>query len=321
MRALVAGLIAVAACQHASSDQRSGSGSGSVAVADPWNVDLGEPDAPPTLGDNHERVDKLCPKVTAPYFYRVEKAGAVSYLLGTRHISIPLAKFPDVVRDRIHDAKLVVFELAPDDHGSLAGRPIHLRDALGSADWDRYRALIGRREADAIEHSRPSLAILRAAMLYEDLGAMLEQDVQREAEAAHVPMRGLETAAFQDGVIEHLLDLRMLKGLVEQTKGRDELAEANERELREYCTGADSQPGLSAHDRKEMRAAGYTDAELDAIDDEMIFARNAKWIPELEPLLDAGGAYIAVGAAHLRGPRGVVALLKARGYQVTRVTR
>ena len=90
--------------------------------------------------------------------------------------------------------------------------------------------------------------------------------------------------------------------------------------LREYCTGADSKPGLSDRDRKEMRAAGYTDAELDAIDDEMIFARNAKWIPELEPLLDAGGAYIAVGAAHLRGPRGVVELLKARGYQVTRVT-
>lgn len=308
------------ACQHAPADQKAGSGSAAGSAVDPWAADNVEADAPPSIADNHRRIEKLCPRVTSPYFFRVEKAGAVSYLLGTRHISVPLSKFPDVVRDRIHDAKLVVFELSPDDHDSAETPPIHLRDALGAADWDRYGALVGKRVAAASEHGRPSVAILRAALMYEDLGATLEHDIQHEASVANVPMRGLETVRFQDGVIEHVLDLRMLRGMIEQTKGRDDLADTNEHELRDYCSGADTPPGLSAKDRTEMRAAGYSDAELDAIDSEMVYTRNAKWIPELQPLLDAGGAYIAVGAAHLRGPRGVVALLKAQGYTVTRVT-
>ena len=37
------------------------------------------------------------------------------------------------------------------------------------------------------------------------------------------------------------------------------------------------------------------------------------------PLIDGGGAFIAIGALHLPGETGMIELLKQRGYTVTRV--
>ena len=45
--------------------------------------------------------------------------------------------------------------------------------------------------------------------------------------------------------------------------------------------------------------------------------RNKKWIPKLKPLLDEGGAFIAIGALHLPGDVGVLELLKKEGYKVS----
>jgi uncharacterized protein len=45
--------------------------------------------------------------------------------------------------------------------------------------------------------------------------------------------------------------------------------------------------------------------------------RNRNWIPKIEGYLGSGSVYfVVVGAAHLGGPNGVIALLKGRGYTV-----
>jgi uncharacterized protein YbaP (TraB family) len=50
----------------------------------------------------------------------------------------------------------------------------------------------------------------------------------------------------------------------------------------------------------------------------LLVERNRNWIPKLEALLArrGGKALVVVGAAHLVGPDGLVALLKAKGYTV-----
>lgn len=49
----------------------------------------------------------------------------------------------------------------------------------------------------------------------------------------------------------------------------------------------------------------------------MIEARNRNWIPKIERALHSGHVYFVVaGAAHVGGPNGVLALLRARGYQI-----
>lgn len=52
----------------------------------------------------------------------------------------------------------------------------------------------------------------------------------------------------------------------------------------------------------------------------MIIRRNEQWMPKLAEIIDDGDAFINVGAAHLGGPQGLIALLRARGYQVQAIT-
>ncbi len=49
----------------------------------------------------------------------------------------------------------------------------------------------------------------------------------------------------------------------------------------------------------------------------LLVQRNQNWMPKLEALFSRRGrAFVVVGAAHLVGPDGLIALLKARGYSV-----
>lgn len=48
----------------------------------------------------------------------------------------------------------------------------------------------------------------------------------------------------------------------------------------------------------------------------MVAERNRAWMPNLTRYLDEGHAVVNVGAGHLPGPQGLIALLRSRGYQV-----
>ncbi len=51
----------------------------------------------------------------------------------------------------------------------------------------------------------------------------------------------------------------------------------------------------------------------------MIEQRNVRMLERARPLFDSGSALVAVGAAHLGGPDGLLSALHAAGYTVTRV--
>ena len=310
----VAILLALFACQGSSEPKTNGS------AVDPWSGPRAGSDDAPSLSERHKRADEICPSVKAPYFYKVEKDGQVSYLLGTRHVGVALAKFPAVVLERLHAANRVVFEIAPNDRSRVRPPKIDLQSAVGPTLWMHFRELVGTSAASSVTRASPSRALLQMLMMYEDLGAMLEQQLQAEV-ADKIPMTGLETAAFQDGLIEQLLDLRLLDAAIAVTKTRKELADESRDDLDKYCTGADDNPGLDPMLRTALLASGYTPDDLAHMEDELVFARNADWIPKLETIFATSGAFVAVGADHLKGNRGVVALLAARGYTVTRVTK
>jgi uncharacterized protein YbaP (TraB family) len=319
--------LAIACRGQESSPQRAGSAQlGSAAAGsaqpDPWAIAPAvSPDAPPTLAERHAFAEAACPRVTGPYFFRVEKAGKTSYILGTRHVSVPLSKFPDVVRDKLHAAKLAVFEVAPDDQSSVEREPMSLSKAVGPALWHHYGELVGEDMARTVERGRASSALIMSMVLYEDIGAMLDVEIEHEVANAGIPARGLETAAFQDDLLDRLLDLRMLKVELEQTKDRHEIEQDSHDDLAQYCAGTDDSPGTDDKSRAMFMRGGYTKDEIDHMDDLMVFQRNAKWIPELEPLFAKGNVFVAVGADHLIGDKGVVALLRGRGFTVTRITQ
>jgi len=295
-----------------------------TATPDPWAAPAAVSDDPPDFGTVHALADKACPRVTRPYFFRVERAGAVSYFLGTRHIGVPLAKLPAGVTRQLRAAKLVVFETPPDtDDESTADTPgeVPLPELLGPELWARYRKLVGTAAADALAHARPSAALITMTAVYEDKLAMLDVEIADLVRGAHIPTQGLETHAFQDALIEELMDVRMLRATVRTTPDRGALEREALRDLAEYCAGRDHDPGTDARTRKQLHAGGFSDTDIARLDDKLVFARNRDWIPKLEPLLAGGGVVVVVGADHLIGPRGVLAMLAARGWKTTRVTQ
>jgi uncharacterized protein YbaP (TraB family) len=320
-------VIAVASCR---SDDRKTSrapdpANGSAAVApttpDPWaSSDKGHDDDPPSLAARHARADKICPRVVKPYYYRVEKAGHTAYILGSRHLGVGVSKFPPGVAAQFKAATLAVFETPPDDGSdSGVGQVIDLRAALGGTDWHRLQELLGKDAADSLVQAAPATAFLQVSMLFEDPTALLDIELEQTAQAAHIPTGGLESDAFQGEVLARLLDLRALRAEIEQTKDRGELDHDSEDDLAKYCEGTDDNAGQSESDRAKLRAAGYSDKELTEMEEELVYRRNAKWIPELEQIFSKGSPFVVVGCDHLKGPRGVVALLRGKGFKVTRL--
>ena len=52
----------------------------------------------------------------------------------------------------------------------------------------------------------------------------------------------------------------------------------------------------------------------------LLVARNRAWLPKIEALFSRPRhAFVVVGAAHLVGPDGLLAMLKAKGYQLVQM--
>lgn len=49
---------------------------------------------------------------------------------------------------------------------------------------------------------------------------------------------------------------------------------------------------------------------------DLLIKRNKNWIPKIVDASNKSASFFAVGAAHLGGPQGVIALLKEKGYQL-----
>ena len=117
---------------------------------------------------------------------------------------------------------------------------------------------------------------------------------------------GLESAAFQIGLIDDLSESDQESMLRQSLKEMDLLDKGLEQIVRAWSAG-DVQ-SLEALLLNSMR-------EYPAVYQRIIVDRNRLWVPEIEKMIEQGeSTLIVVGAGHLVGKDGVVELLKARGY-------
>jgi uncharacterized protein YbaP (TraB family) len=122
------------------------------------------------------------------------------------------------------------------------------------------------------------------------------------------PVQGLETAEFQISRFDTLSLPQQERMLADTLKGLD-TEMANITKLVAAWKSGDSATveRLVVEDLKD-------DPQMY---ERLLVERNRNWMPKLEPLLKRPGhAFVVVGAAHLVGPDGLLAMLKAKGYQV-----
>lgn len=296
-------------------------GSATPPTDDPWGKDpVSDPNDPPDVSETKAIADKACPTVKAPFFFKLSKNNKTSFILGSRHLGVPLSKMPPKVKETILKASLVVFETPPGDEGE--GKPGDggsLADKLGPKLWGKYKTLVGDKTAAGVENQKPSVALLMMMMLYEDKTSALDMEIEQVASEAKIKTGGLESSAFQENLLEELLDVRMLKATIEGTPDRKTIEKDSFDDLAEYCAGTDDSPGMDARTIKQMKDAGYTDAELKRMDEKLLDERNLRWIPQLEKMFATGNVFVVVGADHLSGAKGVIKLMTAKGFKAERI--
>jgi uncharacterized protein YbaP (TraB family) len=126
------------------------------------------------------------------------------------------------------------------------------------------------------------------------------------ATKAGKPIAGLETAAFQIGLMDQLSASDQESMLRQSLREMDLLDKALDEIVRSWAAG--DVPALEQLLLKAMR-------EYPAVHQKVVVDRNRRWLPEIERLIKGGeSALVVVGAAHLVGKEGVIELLKERGY-------
>ena len=116
---------------------------------------------------------------------------------------------------------------------------------------------------------------------------------------------GLETLAEQMAIFDNLSDEQQVRMVMEGVRSTNESIEITTSLMKLYAT--------QEIDSLYM----MIDSEGGVIKDEQsVFLdnRNNNWVPQIETLIKNNRTFIAVGAAHLGGPNGVIRLLEARGY-------
>jgi uncharacterized protein len=272
-------------------------------------------------------------------FWKIEKPGLVaSYLYGTFHASdARLLRVADRTRDTLAKARVLATELG-DISGlaklqmgiKAAARGLHtdgdtlavIGDAGQRASVER---LLAQRHIDAKTASHMDLWMLISLFAMpacelerQKSGAeIVDMHLVTLAKEAKIEIAGLETIDEQLDLIASLEPGVAAKLLVSMA-ARPDLVEDGYATMIGLYQASRVGAALSA-----LAAAVRMSPEDVALNKALIAwlveKRNVVMRDRMKPLLEAGGAFIAVGAAHLPGETGLVALLRQEGYAVTRL--
>ena len=143
----------------------------------------------------------------------------------------------------------------------------------------------------------------------------LDTYFQTEAIRKNKKAEGLETAEFQFNLLYKGTPLRrQAELLVCSINNIDNEVEKHKR-LTEYFMKQYLDAMLKLNEERQNDACDPLPGEEDA----MIYNRNKDWAEKLPAIMKAAPTFVAVGAFHLPGEKGVLNLLKKKGYTVEAV--
>jgi uncharacterized protein YbaP (TraB family) len=269
----------------------------------------------------------LAPMSAHPALWIVRGRKGTAYLFGSIHVLPQQVDWrTKEINAAIARADVFVFELPvnedPQPHiqdyvqtrGTLPPGQ-HLRDMLSPKAREAFDHEIARLPVPAasFDRMRPWLAdvtidVLDMQIQHYSPQAGIEEQLKKEVAARAKPVIGLETVDQQLALLvpdDPKIELQNFESDLEHAK------EDNDKigPLLDAWMQGDTRAlaRLTAADMKD-----YPQLRKVLIED-----RNSAWVKKIAALLDDNKTYfIAVGAAHLVGPRGVPALLRKQGLKV-----
>jgi uncharacterized protein YbaP (TraB family) len=140
----------------------------------------------------------------------------------------------------------------------------------------------------------------------------VEESLMRVTKEQKEEVYGLETIEDQMGVFDGIPDEVQMDELMKSVKDK---FVRDKKELTEMYAVYKSKD-IDAMHEMTMTSENKTTADYQ---DVLLNNRNANWIPKIESIAKENPTFFAVGAAHLGGDKGVIALLRKKGYKVEAV--
>jgi hypothetical protein len=247
------------------------------------------------------------------------------YLAGSVHaLRAGDATLPDAIETAYRDAEAIVMEIDLDDvdevamqqwlleHGTFRdGRT--LRMALGEKRYERAAEAAQRLglPIEGLQMFEPwavamTLMQLELTRLGLDPQIGVEKQLERRAAADRKEILGLETAEQQLGILDALGEADQARFLELTVEEAEEMPRQLDALLRAWRNGDTA--ALEALLLAEYRA-------FPSLFGPLVTERNRRWIPRILALLDDERDYlVVVGALHLVGSEGVLALLARKGH-------
>lgn len=263
---------------------------------------------------------------TSGLFWRVSRPGIPdSHVLGTIHVPDPrVSAVPDDVRKALEGSRVLATELVlrvVGDHlpdAEFLDPPQRLDTLLGAARFADLQRTLEARDvaAETIWRLKPWAALLRLTESAGTASASLDDNLYALARARRLPVRTLESADEQLCAFDAIPLDSQVALLLDALGHPADRTDARERALRSYLAGdlaalaalppaARRDPALAPH---------YRALAKHLIVDRTVVMHHGLFVP-----LRAGGVFVAVGASHLYGDKGLLALLRADGYRITRL--
>jgi hypothetical protein len=268
-------------------------------------------------------------KFTKGLLWRVSKAGvAPSYVFGTIHVADPrVLELPDPVSAALARAKRYYTESFQGEREAIRfleagqfddGR--RLEPLIGAGAYAKVVEMLRERQVpdEVIARLKPWAALANFTVTPDDYEKLtLDQKLVEVARERNLRVLSLEGAEEQISVFDRIpLDtqVELLKHALDH---RDELAAMVEPTIRAWMNrdlAGIHIASTRAAERYPEVAGHYRILFQRVVENRSIVMAHRLFMP-----LREGGAFVAVGANHLYGAGGMLALIEKQGYRVERV--
>lgn len=263
---------------------------------------------------------------TRSFGWKVTAAQGAIYLIGSVHL-LPKDAYPlnASIESAYKDSDLLVEEVDLAEMNPTAQMNMLSRGMQPSSQpLDKVlspstMALLTRKAADlglpvdVVKQFKPwMIAITVESMQWQKAGfdpeLGLDKHFYNQAQSDNKPVQGLETVDYQISRFDEMpIDLQDHL-LAETLKSIDTEQASMAKLIAAWRSG----------DVKTVEGIVLKDLQQEPVlYQRLLVERNRNWLPKLDALLARRGrALVVVGAAHLVGPDGLLALLRAKGYRV-----
>ena len=269
---------------------------------------------------------------TRSFLWKASKGQGVVYLVGSVHmLTADFYPLAPALEDAFKDSDLLVEEadlsemLSPTTQFSLLQRGMlpsgqTLDKVVSPATLALVNAHVGvfgpGAAVAAVKQFKPwFLAMTLEAMEWQKAGfdpqLGLDKHFFDRAQSEGKAVQGLETTEFQISLFDSMSAEQQERFLAETLKDLD----------KETASVGQLASAWKSGDVAGVERFVLKDLQSDpVVYERLLVGRNRAWLPKLEALFSRPRpAMVVVGAAHLVGPDGLVAMLKAKGYTLTQL--